>query len=443
MGGLRQPVGLVGQARPSSYTNHLLDWIVLARKDVLSDRSKILYWLLKSFIIEDKGQGERIVQIVQEDLADILDCSVDSVQRALKPLYEVGLVQDKERRKVSVREPGRKKPTVTTLLIMQINEAEPPAGYTGWVRPFAARKSVRARRAAAKATSSSTDPSTVTSAHESPGQTDTALLQAQSDQEAVDKPPTPPGAVDNLGAINGGATTDVSPGQTDTALLRSQSDQGTAQCGPVPPSRVARDVSAGHCDTAPVPENAADLRQNEAPVRPIGSNHLQNNLRGNNGVRLRRPEATASGHPGTKADQPAVITDQPGFVGNHLHARAETEQAVVATNVLAELAEPGRLDTRPNSAVVNELGRLISIAHPDIGHAAAVIRAYRAVLDATSGPDYDRLVAAYTQARASLTADQARDEHDRLAVVNLLHAAAHGTSRHYSQQRTATGSPGA
>lgn len=146
-----QQLGLVGEERPSSWTNHMLDWIVLADPKVLPDPSVRLYWLLKSFIIEDKGQEtDRVVQIVQEDLADMLHRSVDSIQRALKPLYKLGLVEDKERRKISSREPGQKKPTVTTLLIMQINEAEPPAGWTGWVRPFDARKDVRAARRAAK-----------------------------------------------------------------------------------------------------------------------------------------------------------------------------------------------------------------------------------------------------------------------------------------------------
>jgi hypothetical protein len=167
-----QQLGLVGETAVCSYTNHLLDWIPLADPKVLPDPSVRLYWLLKSFIIDDKGRGDaHVVQIVQEDLADMLHRSVDSIQRAMKPLYKAGLVEDKERRKVSARVPGRDKPAVTTLLILQINDVVPPADYTGWRRPFEARKAVRAERAEAK-----------TVPQEDPGQCDTANLRPQSDQ---------------------------------------------------------------------------------------------------------------------------------------------------------------------------------------------------------------------------------------------------------------------
>lgn len=224
-----EEIGLVGAARPSSWTNHMLDWIALADKKILPDPSVRLYWLLKSFIIEDKGQEERVVQIVQEDLAEMMHRSVDSVQRALKPLYAVGLVEDRARRKVSTRVPGQDRPQVTTLLILQINEAEPPTGWTGWVKPFEARKDIRARRAAAK---------------EAAGGTDTANLRPQSDQDgtADDADGTPP------------------PGPADS--------------GP------REDVSAGGTDTANLPETGADLLQNGADLRCIGSNLSGSNLSG-------------------------------------------------------------------------------------------------------------------------------------------------------------------
>lgn len=140
------PAGLVGPERQATWTNGMYDWIPLADPKVLPDPSVRLYWVLKSFIIESKGQEtDPVVQITQEDLAAMLHRSVDSVQRALKPLYAVGLIEDRERRKVSVREPGQAKPRVTTLLIMQVNE-EPPADWAGWLKPFTARKEVRATR---------------------------------------------------------------------------------------------------------------------------------------------------------------------------------------------------------------------------------------------------------------------------------------------------------
>lgn len=214
----------------------MLDWIALADPKILPDPSVRLYWLLKSFIIDDKGQdGSRVVQIVQEDLARMLHRSVDSIQRALKPLYALGLVEDRERRKVSVQESGQKKPTVTTLLIMQINEAEPPPGYAGWVRPFDARKDVRAARDATK------------DARIAPGQSDTASVRRQSDQEIVDN-----------------------------------SASGHAPPGSVPASNTADDlqgdVSAGQCDTANLPESGANLRQNGADLRCIGSKSFGSNL---------------------------------------------------------------------------------------------------------------------------------------------------------------------
>ena len=338
--GAEQQIGLVGPPRTSSWTNHLLDWIALADPKCLPDRSVRLYWILKSFIIEDKGQEtERVVQIIQEDLAQMMHCSVDTIQRALKPLYKMGLVEDKERRKVSSTEPGQKKPTITTLLIMQINEPEPPAGYEGWLRPFDARKEIRAERAAAKASAKAAEQAGAKASNGTgdeagvlPGQSDTADLRSQIDQgsEAI---------------ADGG---EVSAAQTDTANLRSRSDQakeaehgavhaGAADATQPPVDNLAKianePVSAGQCDTANQPDSGADLLetganllQNGAGLRPIGSNPPVSNLSGSNTSGSWGATA-APQTPASMINSPSsvVVTDQLELLGNAPHTRAEQE----------------------------------------------------------------------------------------------------------------------
>lgn len=270
-----------------SFTGHLFDWIVLAPKAVLPENSKTLYWLLKSFLIE--GQ-EPVLQITQEDLADIREWSVDTVQRALKPLYALGLVTDRERRKVSTRVPGKPRPIVTTHLVMQINEIEPPAGYTGWLSPFEARKAVRARRAATAA--------------EQDAVSDTADLRPQSDQHVVDN--------------SSAAAVDDTAGQ---------------------------DVSAGQCDTANLPETGADLRQNCAGMRRIGSNPSGTNPSGTGGRNAapQTPASRSDGHPAQS------VHDQNEFVGDHQDARAE--KGTHAHDAREEAGQP-ELDVLPEIVTV-------------------------------------------------------------------------------------------
>jgi hypothetical protein len=337
-----QEVGLVGPKRKFSYTNRMMDWIALADPKVLPHFSVRLYWILKSFIIEDKGQEEpeRVIRIVQEVLAKMMYCSVDTIQRGLKPLYALGLVEDLERRKVSVREPGQKKPTVTTILIMQVNEPEPPPGYQGWVRPFEARKEITAEREAAKAAKAAAKAAeqAAAAAAETPdvepgvsaGQSDTADLRSQTDQGSE--------AVRDSGG--------VSAAQTDTAGLRPHSDQAeseerdasedevdAAAQQPVDNSAkiVDEHVSAGQCDTANQPDSGAnllgtgaDLLQNGAGLRPYRSNPLGSNSSGSNssgtGGRNAAPQTPAS----MITDSPSVVvSDQLELLGNAPHARAE------------------------------------------------------------------------------------------------------------------------
>lgn len=210
--------GLVGETPKWTYTNHMQDWVALAHPKVLPHTSKTLYSILRAFIIEDKREDPDVVRVTQEDLAEMMHCSVDTVQRALKPLYTLGLVEDKERRKVSTREPGQK-PKVITVLIMRINKSDPPAGYTGFASPFQALKTIRANRKPA--------------------------------------------------------------GRSDTASLREVDDDGAAgsneQSAKPQATGTASDKTAGQCDTATVSETDADLPENGAQMRSKRSKSSRTN----------------------------------------------------------------------------------------------------------------------------------------------------------------------
>jgi hypothetical protein len=290
--GSQQPdaIGLVGEELECSYTNRMFDWIALAPKEVLPANSVVLYWVLKSFIIDTKGaEPDRVVQITQEDLADIKGWSVDTVQRALKPLYVVGLVEDKERRKISTRVPGKKKPVITTLLIMKINACGPPPGYEGWLTPYQARKVVRASRAELKAQKEAE----AAQADKAAGQSDAADLRSQSEQPTVDNSSRDTEPVDNSGPVDNSEP--VVPGDNS-------------------PNLTLVGKTAGQCDTADLLENGADLLQNGADLRCIGSNPSGTNPSGKTGGRDAAPQTPTyrpTGHPAQ------LVTDQLEFVGNH------------------------------------------------------------------------------------------------------------------------------
>lgn len=143
-----------------------------------------------------------------------------------------------------------------------------------------------------------------------------------------------------------------------------------------------------------------------------------------------RTTGTTTSSRRTKDDQANPVAGTGGSVGDHQTARAD-------------------LSVAPDSAAVNDLGVLLSIAHPrGITQQQAVTRAFRMLVDATRGDDFRRAIEdVLIHARPAISRDQARHEvRDRIVLGVLLDAAAEadaaiksrrpGNGSHSSQDAT-------
>jgi hypothetical protein len=120
-----------------------------------------------------------------------------------------------------------------------------------------------------------------------------------------------------------------------------------------------------------------------------------------------RPDGTTPSYRRPQHDNGTPTAGSGGNEGDHQTARAD-------------------LSVRPDSEAVNDLAVLLSIASPrGITQQQAVTRAFRQLVDATTGDHFRRAVDDHLiHARPAVTRDQARDEvRDRLVLDVLLAAA--------------------
>lgn len=113
------------------------DWIDLSD---LPDHSVRILRILRMFVFEK--DPSRRVRITQDEIAKLARRTESSVRRSMKPLYELGVLEQVEVVKRSVEVPGKNRPEIRTAVVYRLND-KPPAGYAGPVNPFAELKRLR------------------------------------------------------------------------------------------------------------------------------------------------------------------------------------------------------------------------------------------------------------------------------------------------------------
>ena len=134
------PVNAVGAADASepSYTV-LWDWVWMSKAP---DQAKVYYWALRSFVYEkDKNH---VVEVSDDEIAELTHRSTDSAARARKKAEEHGLVTVLEEKRRHGYTNG-KKHSLPVLRKISV-QIQPPEGYAGRSNPFEARAAIRARQ---------------------------------------------------------------------------------------------------------------------------------------------------------------------------------------------------------------------------------------------------------------------------------------------------------